>query len=212
MQESISLLDERKLEIDIFFTMLQKDVISENDEVKILRATSFLLLYNIIEATITRIILDYHNYLSSRSFAELTEQLKSYYIDLKLSECKPRTTHYEKYINKSKEIVEYIVCENAINFDLGQLEGRLPISGNVDNQYIVKLLKDNWGIAFNTSIIPSCITEIKNKRNALSHGRESFLEVGRNLSMDELLENKVKTIACLSDLLEVICNHISNSQ
>jgi len=192
--------------------MLRRNVASENDEVKILRATSLLLLYNAVEATITRVILDYHKYLSSKTFVELSEKLKSHYIDLKLSECTPRTSSYETYINKSKEVVENIVHENTIEFNIAQLEGRLPLSGNIDCEYIARLFKDNWGIYVANATVPSCITEIKKKRNELAHGRMSFIEVGQNLTVegpDGLVEYKDRTMACLRALLELMDNHVS---
>ena len=209
LYDSFSVFQERKAEVEIFFEMLIKNNIGTvNDETKILRATAFLLFYNTIEATISQIIRDYHLYLSSKKYSELSERLKSHYIDLKLSDCKPRTTSYETYINKSKEIVKNIVEEVTINFNIGQLEGKLPMSGNIDNKYIKKLFNNEWGIPLTGFKIPSCVNEIKEKRNALSHGRMSFINVGKDLSLEDLCCHKNKTLTCIENLLNATKNHI----
>ena len=208
---SFSILGEREVELDMYFAMLRKNAYSEHDEISILRATSFLLLYNAIEATITQLVLDYHSFLSTKTFAELNERLKTHYIDSKLSECKPRSANYETYISKCKEIIDEITKSTTTRFNIDQLQERLPFSGNIDTKYISVLFKKSWGIIIDSSSIPKCINDIKDKRNALAHGRMSFVEVGKDLAIDGvcgLMEYKQETIKCLKYLLESMENHI----
>jgi len=207
LHESFGVFHERKSEVEIFFVLLNKNTGAVNDETKILRATVFLLLYNAIEATISQIIREYHLHLSSKKFSELSEKLKTHYIDLKLSDCKPRTTNYETYISKSKEIIKSIVDEAAVDFKINQLEDRLPMSGNIDNEYIAKLFKGEWGMSFDDFKIPSSISEIKKKRNELSHGRMSFMEVGKDLTLEDLRRHKTEVLTCLETLLEMTKKH-----
>lgn len=51
-------------------------------------------------------------------------------------------------------------------------------------------------------VFPSALLEdVKNKRNELAHGTTSFVECGRNYSIDDLIKIKDQTIKFLNCIL-----------
>jgi len=48
------------------------------------------------------------------------------------------------------------------------------------------------------------LVEIKIKRNRLAHGEQTFYDVGRNISVEQLFIFKDKTFTYLSDVIEKI--------
>jgi hypothetical protein len=86
-------------------------------------------------------------------------------------------------------------------------------SGNLDSRK-VKETAIEYGFSHSTDYSKTGNGEdlliIKSNRNALAHGFQSFSEVGRGKSADELLKIKNKTIRYLRQILENIEQYLLN--
>ena len=173
----------------------------DSDLEKTLKASGFLLLYNLVESTMRNAIEIIFDELSSQgiSFDEVRPEIKK--IILKnIKKCNP-----DKILFNITAISVDIV---AAGFDKEDL-----FSGNIDAKLIKGLAKD-YGFSYKTNPTKtgngSDLLTIKSNRNDLAHGIKSFSEVGREKSADELLKIKHKVIIYLKEILINLDNYLLN--
>lgn len=154
----------------IFFN----EIIEEHHKVThctTLKSSMILMLYNISESTIRKIIEYLHDHLSSFDINQLSPELKNNFL---------------KYKNGSKF--------PSFKFFIKNKRGSL-FSGNVDSRKIRKELR-KYGIHINLPYEAKYLLNIKYLRNKLAHGNMTFKEASRNITNEELSIwiNAVKTI------------------
>ena len=77
----------------------------------------------------------------------------------------------------------------------------INISGNIDAKKIRELAKN---IGFEKSSNGRNLQNIKDKRNRLAHGEQTFYDVGKNFTFKELNGFKQETFDYLTDVIEKI--------
>ena len=88
------------------------------------------------------------------------------------------------------------------------------ISGNLDAEKIRRICNDH-GISFQIS--PQCkggyvLADVKEKRNSLAHGTLSFVECGRDYTMEDLEKTKKQTILFLKGILKGMKEYYDKQQ
>jgi len=170
---------------------------------KTLKASGFLLLYNLVESTMRNAIEAIFEELSSKriSFDEVRPEIKK----IILKNIKNRD--YDKILLSITNISLDII--NA-GFDKEKL-----FSGNID----AKLIKDtalNYGFSCRTECIKtgngSDLLTIKSNRNDLAHGVKSFAEVGKAQTADDFLKIKNKVVKYLKQILINIETYLANKE
>jgi hypothetical protein len=170
---------------------------------KILIANGFLLLYNLIEATVRNSILEIYYEIKDNeiSFEQLSDSLKKIWIEqstdnLKEGNFKPDTLHH--YV---LNITESILTKETISLS----KDKLDFSGNLDAQKIRELaIKYGFEMPSNGRNL----VNIKNKRNRLAHGEQTFYEIGKDFSVKDIKDFKDETVTFLSDVINKIENFI----
>jgi len=81
----------------------------------------------------------------------------------------------------------------------------INISGNIDAKKIRKLAQQ---IGFAESRNGRSLEKIKNKRNRLAYGEQTFYDVGKNFTLNELNNFKQETFDYLSDVILKIEKYI----
>lgn len=151
---------------------------------KTLKASGFLVLYNLIESTMRNAIETIFDELSSQgvSFNDMKPCLKKVIIS-NLKNLKVDDGIVSQITNISIHIV------NA-GFNKEKL-----FSGNIDSRLIKEKAKE-YGFSCTTNSSKtgngSDLRTIKENRIDLAHGIKSFAEVGKDKSADELLKIKIK--------------------
>ena len=214
--------DKRALEIENYFSFV---VVFNSDETKlsykkdnnvitenipslfnnILIANSFLILYNLIESTIRNSVGAIYDVIDEEEihYEELSLNLRNIWI-------RQSTASLKENESTGKILQEYIanLANNIINKDIVTLsKNKLDFSGNLDAQKIRELAKK---IGFNESKNGRHLEQIKEKRNRLAHGEQTFYEVGKDFSIKEILEFKNGTIKHLSDVISNVEKFISD--
>ena len=152
---------------------------------KTLRASCYLLIYNLLESTTCDALDAIHLTLSgeSRDLQELSDKIK------KIIFTNLKQGLSDKEINR--------IIENQIDVRTDILRHgyskRNFLSGNFDIEEIKKVT-GKYG--FNLHVVngqhgqfkPDIIKNIKNKRNALAHGSESFEQCGQNIPLFSMRE------------------------
>ncbi|MFN6530465.1 MAE_28990/MAE_18760 family HEPN-like nuclease [Nostoc sp. ChiSLP03a] len=175
-----------------------------NDLEKTLKATGFLLLYNLVESTmrnaITTIFDEFKN--KNISFDDATDKIKKIIIK-NFKENNSSDTLLQSINNISCDII-------SSSFDKEKL-----FSGNIDARKIRKT-SEMYGFSCKTNSKKtkdgSDLLTVKTNRNDLAHGFKSFEEVGRDATADELLEIKKRVISYLKAILENIESYLSNKE
>jgi hypothetical protein len=173
----------------------------DSELIKTLKASAFLLLYNLVEATMRNAIEAIFDELKGKgiSYDQVRPELKK----IVLQNLKKRNTD-EIYSSITAISIDIITA----GFDINQL-----FSGNVDGRSI-KNTAIEYGFSYQTDYAKTAhgkdLVTVKTHRNDLAHGLTSFEEVGRNKTTDELLEIKKKTISYLRQILQNIEKYLVN--
>lgn len=213
--------DERAQEVSKYFFLLQnleqgsiklsmgnvdhpkvKNIDTELE--KTLKATGFLLLYNLIESTIRNAIEAIFDDLANKkiSFDDLREEFKKIVVQ-NFKNNKSSDNLLNAINNISLDII-------SASFDKGKL-----FSGNIDARKI-KDTAASYGFSYETTARKTQngndLLKIKTNRNDLAHGFKSFKEVGKDATAEELLQIKKKVICYLREILQNIEDYISKQE
>jgi hypothetical protein len=213
--------ENRKSEIENYFKFL---MIFDDDETRLqfkdrgiivtekiqsqfqitLIANAFIILYNLIEATVRNSIIEIYDKLKEEEvcYEKLSESLKKIWIKQSTDNLKEGNYRPETLREYVFNITTDILNKETIIFS----KDKMDFSGNLDAQKIRKLA-DKFG--FETSPNGRNLVEITNKRNRLAHGEQTFYEVGKDFSVKELEVFKNETILYLEDVIYKIEKFIS---
>lgn len=215
MQAVFGMFDERIKEINLYFDAIKElDNIKVNDVsknkyfnkefIKILKANTLIMIYNLVESTVMGSIQEVYDKLKSEdiTYAIARKEIKDIWFSYKFNQVYDQLAHFNSYKEKALEIVNSILLGETIELD----KKATSISGNIDAQKIRNLCSEH-GITF--KVDKSChggmvLETVKNKRNELAHGTLSFAECGRDYTIGELESIKSETITFLSGFLNGI--------
>lgn len=182
--------EETKLEID-------------NELSRIMKANTFILLYNLVESTVTNSIRAIINAVVSEklTYESLSEQIKHLWIRHSIHEIKDLSQFHSKVHQLARTLVEkelLTLSSECVN-----------ISGNIDAQKIRDIAKQ---VGWEQSKDGRELLTIKTKRNHLAHGQFTFVEVGKDYTISDLETIKLKTFDYLDDVLSKVDKYIVNKQ
>ena len=197
--------EQRKTEIEIYFNFLNSYVPenADDDLFKILKSNLLVMLYNLIESSISNAIEEIHNNIHSNavSFNLLKENFKTLLIS------NTKRVNPNDFVSKINDVATDIVKHTFKKDEL--------FSGNVDSRKIKKL-SEQYGFNSDTDYDKtkhgSYLVTIKGRRNDLAHGVFSFTEVGKEYSKQELEEMKTTTIFYISEILDNIEHYLLNGE
>jgi hypothetical protein len=222
MRDVINMFKERKNEIEIYFEHV-KNAWSDNahltfrddnktqhqiklglDLKQILLANTFLLLYNLVECTISG-------------------ALEAIYKDIKNQKVpydKINANIQEEIITNIKKNIkttDFVKAISDITLDILECHPQRKhfFSGNVDARAI-KAYSKKYGFSSNTVNDDTRdginLLAIKDKRNDLAHGRISFKECGQDRSLLEMEEIKNQSLRYIEQILNNIDDFVKNKK
>lgn len=211
MRTTIEIYKDRVNEIELYFKALQdlyrtqsckdKYVFYHDDFLKILKANALIMIYNLVESSITDGILEIYDELKSSgySYKDVRKEIQDIWFAFKFNQVYDKTAHYNSYKDKAIEIINAILRNEPLEMDRKATD----ISGNLDANKIRKICKEH-GITY--KLDSSCkggqvLEDVKNKRNELAHGTTSFAECGRYYAIDDLEKIKDETKIFLNGIL-----------
>lgn len=199
-----SLLDKGRCEIICTDLLGEKIKLDIDDELsRIMKANTFILLYNLVESTVTNSIKAIVNAVISEklTYESLSEQIKHLWIRHSIHEVKDVSQFHSKIHELAKSLVEkelLTLSTECVN-----------ISGNIDAQKIRDIAKQ---VGWEQSRDGRELLTIKTKRNHLAHGQFTFVEVGKDYTISDLERIKEKTFEYLDDVLSKADQYIMNKQ
>lgn len=169
----------------------------ERGLIKTFTASTYLLLYNLIECSMTNAIDSIHNHIRKEqtSFHALTPQMQK--IALK---------NFKNALTKEEHILAQGSIEHAIVW-LGY-DGEKLFSGNIDAKK-VREMASKYGFTISDKALKDSeggksLLMIKSKRNDLAHGKISFEECGQECSVDELYRIYRQAVVFVEGILDAI--------
>ena len=212
MQAIFDMFNERVQEIDLYLAALTEldrgntehlDTLHyfDSEFIKILKANTLLMVYNLVESTVMGGILEIYDRLEQEglTYSGVRKEIKDIWFAYKFRQVYDQQAHYNSYKNKAIEIVNSILTGEIIKLD----KKATAISGNLDAQQIRNVCHDH-GICFTPGAGSRggfILETVKNRRNDLAHGTLSFAECGRDYSIEELVKIREETVLFLNGLL-----------
>jgi len=170
----------------------------DKDVLKTVKATGFLLLYNLVESTMTNAI--------SAIFDELKEKKVTF--DMVREELKKIAF---KNLRNGRADVHGFINDVSVDILTAAFDRKALFSGNLDARKI-RETASQYGFSADTNQQLTRggveLLTIKTNRNDLGHGDKSFSEVGREHDAGELVKIKGETIAYLSEILTNVEHYI----
>lgn len=207
MFEARKIFNERKEEIDEFFNHLSS--LEEQDTnqklEQTLKASCFLLLYNLVESTLTQAITAIYDDFDEKNieYLSIKETLQKRVI--------------RNLINKRDRLDRLLddIFMSKVNLLVSSFDEKTLFSGNVDAKRIREISQDYGFSLKNISKRAKGgkdLLTIKTNRNDLAHGTKSFSEIGRNYTVTELHEMKEAAFAYLDSILKNIESYIQKQE
>lgn len=207
MNNTISIYDERKNEIEFYYSVLLEidegnrnavNTINNALFFRILKSNFLLMLYNIVEATITTGMLEIYEKLKNEecTYSDLINELQNIWRDYKIQEVYSPSSGLKVYTKKVKNIVKNIIEDTPLIFN----KGMLNINGNL-NAKKIKSICDKHCIRYSVIDDEMKLEKVRMKRNSLAHGDESFSDCARDLTLSDLESIKNTIFAFLSGII-----------
>jgi hypothetical protein len=159
-----------------------------------LKATVFLLLYNLVESTIRSAIQYIYDDLKNHqiSFDQLNQDFQNHIIKI-LKDTSLKNKDWQQNI--------------AITLVNISSEKDVSFAGNLDAKKIREILK-NYGIELTPPVDAQDLRIVKDARKDLSHGHSTFSEKGRYYSPGDLLKMQERVTSFLKQVLTEVENYV----
>ena len=221
MQATIDIFNERVQEIELYYSALEQlynckieansgEKFFNDDFLKILKSNALLMVYNLVESTIMGGIVEIYDILKEQNitYNMVRREIKDIWFSYKFNQVYDKDAHYNSYRDKASEIITSILSNDTLLLD----RKATNISGNLDADKIRRICNEH-GICFRLECHSRggiILKEVKDKRNNLAHGTVSFVECGRDYSVEDLIKIKVETVYFLKDILKAMKDYYEN--
>ena len=227
MQQIIQQFDERVEEVDLYFSFLEKlddpdaslyfpnkrknktERVS-TDLFTMLKATAFLVIYNLVESTIREAILLVYRELELKghTYESICRELRDIWIHYHFRDVFDPTANWDSYRLKATDLVEMAMNRAVIVMD----RRAIRVSGNLDANEIRRVCRSH-GISTKTHYRAdggAKLLTVKVQRNNLAHGNFSFSEIGRQYTIGDLKMIKGQSVIFLRSILRNVKDYVDN--
>ena len=175
----------------------------DSELAKTLKANGFLLLYNLVESTMRNAI------------EAIFDEFKNKAISFDRLKPKIKLIVLQNLKNRSPNKIHSTINQISTDIITATFEREELFSGNVDAR-LIKEIAEKYGFSYQTNAKDTKNGEnllvVKTNRNDLAHGIKSFEEVGRDQTINKLLEIKEEIVEYLTQILENIRDYLDNEE
>ncbi len=184
----------------------------QNVALKTMKASCFLMLYNLVESAIMGSMSRLYEKMNAENseLLDFDSFVKEIWIEQRFKNMDPFSTNQKSYRELLKLMIDDVLERNPIFLD----SEKIPISGNLDARKIRDL--------FDKHKIPTRVhyralgggelKTIKDQRNSLAHGDESFAECGNGFTVQSIIDIKKQTVVFLRSSLKNVQKYIERTQ
>lgn len=182
----------------------------EPDTLRMLKACAYLILYNLVESAIRNGLKNIYNHVTNEScqYGDVSEELQKLWVKLRYRhESKENNATRSDFPTFAQKLIDDVMNDRGLELN----EEAVRIAGNLDVREIKSLCKLH-GIEMKTEFPKGAgnrMLYVKNRRNMLAHGEESFMETGRDSTLQDLVETKTTVVESLTAVLQDMEAYIS---
>ena len=209
--------EERKGEIEFYYSVLV-EIDKENSSIqtidnarlfKIMKSNFILMLYNLVESTVSTGMLEIYESIKNDSctYKNMVQELQTIWRDAKVKQVYSSSTELKTYTNRVKDIVDDITTSAPFILE----KGMLNINGNL-NAGRIKHICDDHRIRYTVVDDDNKLEEVRKKRNSLAHGDESFSQCARDLTLSDLESIKDIIIRFLQGIIHGMEDYCDNKK
>lgn len=172
----------------------------ERDELlKTLKASCYLLLYNLVESTMRNIVEAIFDEFREENirFDDCREEIKR----LVLVNFKARNTN--KLLIKLQDIARDVITETFV--------AKETFDGNLDARSIRETAM-KFGFVPPTDRTGWMMRTVKDNRNDLAHGNKSFSDIGKDTTPDRLQAARKQTVVILFLTIKSVANYLTEKR
>lgn len=197
--------EEGEMEFDEFFYNGNSGIrLSYQELINILKSNVSLMLYNIIEFTVSGLIDCIYDEIRMQnlSYIDVNESIRKMWKKVVLKAARDPKANFETFLKKNEEIIDCILSQQTLDMHARDcMQG-----GNLDGTSIRETFESH-GIRIRTNsqnFRPDILENIKEKRNNLAHGSVSFVEAVRNNSINDIDKNSKFIISFIEELIDTV--------
>ncbi|KEQ28281.1 hypothetical protein N180_01210 [Pedobacter antarcticus 4BY] len=192
------------------------DIIFDSQKINIFRASTFLLLYNLVESTVFNSVItifdsinsDRHN--PKLKYFDVIDDVKKYWLD--------NVYKHDEKMKKDAVINNFIKLSNLIfNESLVLASYYIKYGGSLDAFKIQETAKslgvniDKLKDGYRKDIHGEAFKEVQQKRNWLAHGEKTFAEIGQDYPFGRLDEFRQYIVEHLEKFIISIDDYIRDA-
>ncbi|MDU4962354.1 MAG: MAE_28990/MAE_18760 family HEPN-like nuclease [Sporomusaceae bacterium] len=190
-----------KLEDDEFFQKHKNEDKIDSTSIRTsIKASTILMLYNLVESILTKSLIKLHEVIISKNlkYEDINEAIKSMIL-IYYHSVMDKTENIHNSIDHIKKLVSFVRGNSAMMLSYNELSKFYTLySGNLDSKEIISVLQ-KYGIKFDERA--SELKTIKDLRNKLAHGEASFEECGRALTIQQISAMKERTFNYIDNMI-----------
>lgn len=154
----------------------------------VIRSNIKIMIYNIIEFTVTSLISAIYDRLKDEScgYADVSEKLRTLWHHTRMRTLSDPSASNDTAVRISKQLLDEAIANKALRLDTHKTIS----GGNLDGKKILKLFDDH-GVSVHTAdaeFRADELKDIKDRRNDLAHGSVSFAEASNQVTTSELAD------------------------
>ncbi len=202
-------VDEDEISFEEFFHCGDKKVsLSYQELINILKSNLSLMMYNIIEYTVSGLIDCIYDEIKVQglSYVDVNESIRTLWRKTVLKAARDPGANFNTFLKKNEEIINCILSKGTLVIKARE---SLP-AGNLDG-HSIKETFESHGFRIKTSspnFRPDILDNIKNNRNSLAHGAVSFTDAVRDDGIQDFEKYSTFIISFLQELIDGVGEYI----
>ena len=185
---------EKNMEVgDVDFNKLQKTI----------KASILLMLYNLVESTLTNCLNEIHDAITESTipYNKLNNSIQTLFLAYHIESMK-KTRGRDDQASIMRDLIFLLKEEGNISITYQELNSVYGLySGNLDGKKVQSVLR-RYGVEVSLHTQP--LAEIRFLRNKLTHGELSFEDVGKDIHLGQIDDYVDKTIKHMEDVIRCV--------
>lgn len=183
-----------------------------NVAIKTMKASCFLMLYNLVESSIRGSMAALYEQMNSagKPLNGFDSNIKDIWIDQNFRNMEPFSTNQYSYRKLVRKMIESVLDSSSLMLDVKQID----ISGNLDARAIRELFGKHKisTVTHYRALGGAELKTVKDQRNSLAHGDISFADCGQQYTVSDIDNIKKQTVTYLRSSLKNVVKYIDRNE
>jgi hypothetical protein len=215
MNSTFLLYEDRVSEIEFYYSIIieiergsQKIQTIDNARFqRILKSNFLLMLYNLVEACVASGLMAIYENVKNNgsSYTDFIDEIRLIWSNYEIGQVHTSGAGRQAYEKRVQAIINQVISSQPIILN----KDTRRFGGNLDAKTI-KELCDKHRIRYVASDDDGCLRMVKDKRNNLAHGDESFGDCARDMTLTDLEHIKDEVLRFIKGILDGMKEYYDN--